>query len=115
MLQSQDDAVIAALRHLGLPVTLTVTVESVTAGGPSDGHLKAGDRILSVDGTPVGTSTEVRAAVAKKKPGQTVTFVVDRVGVDRHSSRRRRVGAERRRPARWWGSCRATATPRPSR
>jgi Lon-like protease len=80
MLQSQDDAVIAALRHLGLPVTLTVTVESVTAGGPSDGHLKAGDRILSVDGTPVGTSTEVRAAVAKKKPGQTVTFVVDRAG-----------------------------------
>lgn len=80
MLQSQDDAVVAALRHLGLPVTLTVTVESVTAGGPSDGHLQTGDRILSVDGTPVGTSTEVRAAVAKKKPGETVTFVVDRSG-----------------------------------
>jgi Lon-like protease len=80
MLQSQDDAVVAALRHLGLPVTLTVTVASVTAGGPSDGHLKTGDRILSVDGTPVGTSTQVRAAVAKKKPGETVTFVVDRSG-----------------------------------
>jgi Lon-like protease len=80
MLQSQDDAVVAALRHLGLPVTLTVTVESVTAGGPSDGHLKEGDRIVSVDGTPVSTGAEVRTAVGKHKPGDTVTFVVERSG-----------------------------------
>lgn len=80
MLQSQDDAVVAALRHLGLPVTLTVSVASVTAGGPSDGHLKADDRIVSVDGQKVSTADEVRDAITKHKPGETVTFVVERGG-----------------------------------
>jgi PDZ domain-containing protein len=80
MLQSQDDAVVAALRHLGLPVTLTVSVRSVEAGGPSDGHLKAGDRILSVDGTAVSTAAELRTQIGKHKPGDTITFVVERGG-----------------------------------
>jgi PDZ domain-containing protein len=52
----------------------------VTAGGPSDGHLQKGDRILSVDGTPVSTGAEVRTAVGKHKPGDTITFVVERSG-----------------------------------
>src|SRR5262249_27213439 len=80
MLQSQDDAVVAALRHLGLPVTLTVSVASVTPDGPSDGHLRSGDRIISIDGTAVSTADQVRAAVQKHKPGETVTFVVERDG-----------------------------------
>ncbi len=80
MLQSQDSAVIAALRYVGLPVTLTVSVASVTAGGPSDGRLETGDRIVSVDGVAVGTGEEVRTAVRKHKPGETVQFVVLRDG-----------------------------------
>ncbi len=80
MLQSQDDAVVAALRHLGLPVTLTVSVASVTAGGPSDGHLKPDDRILTVDGVAVTSGADVRAQVGKHKPGDTITFVVERSG-----------------------------------
>jgi PDZ domain-containing protein len=80
MLQSQDSAVIAALRHVGLPVTLTVSVATVTAGGPSDGKLKAGDLIVSVDGVVVHTADEVRLQVRKRKPGETVLFVVVRSG-----------------------------------
>jgi PDZ domain-containing protein len=80
MVQSQDAAAIAALRHLGFPVTLTVVVGSITAGSPADGHLLTGDRIISVDGTPISTADQVRTAVTKHKPGETVTFVVERDG-----------------------------------
>ncbi len=80
MLQSQDSAVIAALRHLGEPVTLTVSVGSVTAGGPSDGKLQSGDRVLSVDGTAVSTGDELRTAVRARKPGDTVLFAIVRAG-----------------------------------
>jgi PDZ domain-containing protein len=80
MLQSQDSAVIAALRHLRLPVVLTVSVASVTKGGPSDGKLEPGDRIIAVDGTRVSTGEDVRAQVRKRNPGQKVLFEVDRKG-----------------------------------
>ncbi|HEY5031784.1 MAG TPA: PDZ domain-containing protein [Actinomycetes bacterium] len=80
MAQSQDAAAIAALRHLGLPVTLTVVVGDIDAGSPADGHLISGDRIVSVDGTPVTTADGVRAAVTKHQPGEKVVFVVVRAG-----------------------------------
>jgi Lon-like protease len=80
MAQSQDAAAIAALRYLGLPVTLTVTVGAITAGSPADGHLQTGDRIISVDGTPVTTADDVHKAVVKHQPGEQVVFVVERDG-----------------------------------
>jgi len=80
MIQSQDAAAIAALRHLGLPVTLTVVVGSITAGSPADGHLMTGDQIISVDGTPITSADQVRTAVTKHTPGESVIFVVERDG-----------------------------------
>jgi PDZ domain-containing protein len=80
MVLSQDAAAIAALRHLHLPVTLTVVVGSIQAGSASEGHLQPDDQIVSVDGTPITTADQVRAAVTKHQPGQTVTFVVVRDG-----------------------------------
>jgi Lon-like protease len=80
MAQSQDAAAIAALRYLGLPVTLTVVVGNITAGSPADGHLQVGDRIVSIDGTPVQTADDVHTAVTKHKPGEQVVFVVERDG-----------------------------------
>lgn len=80
MAQSQDAAAIAALRHLNLPVTLTVTVGPIEPGSPADGQLKSDDRILSVDGTAVSTGEQVRTAVTKHKPGEVVVFVVERAG-----------------------------------
>ena len=81
MMQSQDSAVVAALRHVGVPVTLEVTVASIQPGSPSAGHLKVGDRVTAVDGTPVGTGDQIRTAESKHKPGQRVVFTVVRGGV----------------------------------
>lgn len=49
--RSQTSAETAALRELGYPVQVTVT--KVVAGGPSEGHLLAGDVITAIDGKPV--------------------------------------------------------------
>jgi Lon-like protease len=80
MAQSQDAAAIAALRHLHVPVTLTVVVGTIEAGAPADGHLKTGDRVLSVDGKAITTAAQVPAAVTKHQPGERVLFVVEREG-----------------------------------
>jgi PDZ domain-containing protein len=80
MLQSQDSAAVAALRHLGIPVTLTVSVASVDKGEPAAGKLQANDQILRIDGTAVSTGADVTAAVRKRKPGETVLFEVRRSG-----------------------------------
>jgi PDZ domain-containing protein len=80
MMQSQDSAVVAALRHVGVPVTLQVTVAAIQSGSPADGHLKVGDRVTAVDGTPVDTGDKIRTAVRKHKPGQPVDLSVVRAG-----------------------------------
>jgi PDZ domain-containing protein len=80
MLQSQDAAAVAALRHLGLPVTLFVSVGEITPGSPASRSLHTGERILAVDGTPVSTGSQVVALVRKHKPGDTVRFEVLRSG-----------------------------------
>jgi PDZ domain-containing protein len=55
--ESQTSAETAALRELGYPVRVTVT--KVVAGGPSEGALRVGDVLTSVDGTPIGTAGEL--------------------------------------------------------
>ncbi len=56
-----------------------VVVQSVLSGGPAaQAGLKAGDRLLSVLGTDVATSAEVREALARVTPGQAVAFVISR-------------------------------------
>jgi PDZ domain-containing protein len=80
MLQSQDLAAVAALRHLDIPVTLTVSVGDVRKGSPAEGELRVGDVFVTVDGTPVHTGAELRAAIQKHAPGETVRFVVRRGG-----------------------------------
>jgi Lon-like protease len=80
MLQSQDLAAVAALRHQDIPVVLTVSVGEVRKGSPADGLLRVGDVFVTVDGTAVHTGAELRAAIQKHAPGQTVRFVVRRDG-----------------------------------
>ena len=84
MVQSQDAAAIAALRHLKIPVTLTVVVGTIVAGLPADGHLEPGDRIISVDGKAISAATDVTAAVTKHQPGERVVFEVERGGTVRN-------------------------------
>jgi putative serine protease PepD len=58
-----------------------VPVAEVVAGGPAaEGGLRAGDRILRVAGTQVETVSDVRGAVAQRKPGDRVVLQVRRNG-----------------------------------
>ncbi|MEV6207521.1 PDZ domain-containing protein [Kitasatospora sp. NPDC051914] len=73
---SEDSAKTAALKQLGIPVGSQTVVSSVVAGGPSEGKLHAGDRIVAVDGTAVTAKDQVAALVTKHKPGESVEFTV---------------------------------------
>ncbi|GAA4031173.1 PDZ domain-containing protein [Allokutzneria multivorans] len=67
---SQTNAEVAALRYLKYPDKVVVT--SVTADGPSTKVIQPGDRIVAINGQPVSTADEVRAALVRTKPGDQV-------------------------------------------
>lgn len=69
---SQTNAEVAALKHLGYPVK--VLVQEVVSGSPADRLLSAGDRLLNVNGKPIAQEEDVRAALAGTRAGQTVTL-----------------------------------------
>jgi S1-C subfamily serine protease len=66
------------LRRVTVPSeSLGVLVSGVVPGGPADSAgVRAGDRILAVDGQEVHTSEEVTAAVQGMRPGETVELTV---------------------------------------
>jgi PDZ domain-containing protein len=64
---SQSSAETAALRKLGYPIQ--VVVKSVTSGGPSEGVLRVGDQITSVDGQPVPTAGRLTELIRAKPAG----------------------------------------------
>jgi len=82
MKQSQDLAVTAAARTLGLP-TAMVLVAQVPAGSPSAGKLEVGDQITSVDGTTLRDRTDLQRLVQASAPGTTVRLMIVRGGSDR--------------------------------
>jgi len=63
------------VRHAGsagwLPVSRAdaVLVGPVRPGGPADGKLRSGDRVLSIDGRAVGTALEARVLLFQRPPG----------------------------------------------
>jgi PDZ domain-containing protein len=83
MSQSQKVAAAVALRYLGYKVdvkTNGVEVTAVYPDAPADGKLEVGDVIVSVDGKPVDTTQDLRQAMSRVDPGETVTFGVRRAG-----------------------------------
>lgn len=64
MVDSQQEAIAAALSSLGYDFTTSVSVGSVSEGSPAEGELEPGDVVTSVNGTPVASIDELRAAVA---------------------------------------------------
>ncbi len=83
-----------AMRHaLGLPNDeLGVMVGNVYGGGVSDGHLRTGDVLLSIDGLPVncdgtvfmdGEPVEMAEVVERKYRGDDVKFRVFRDGTEK--------------------------------
>jgi len=77
--QSQSSAITAALRYEGYPVQ--VVIDSVTAGDPAEGHLKAGDIVTTVNGKTMMSSQDLATAVQSQPSGTTLTFGYTRAGV----------------------------------
>jgi PDZ domain-containing protein len=63
MTQSQQDATAAALYELGIKFTSTLTVAQTIAGSPAASVLKAGDIILSVNGSQPVDSAQLHEMV----------------------------------------------------
>lgn len=82
MSTAQQDAVAAALEKLGYDVD-RVAIAQVDKGAPATGKVKAGDLLLSVDGTRVTTPEEAVAAVQKVTPGDPVRLGLKRGGKTR--------------------------------
>lgn len=61
---SQQDAIAAALNHLGYPVTRLIYVSQVFEDAPASGKVIAADVIQSVDGNPIATFEELKDAIA---------------------------------------------------
>lgn len=79
---AQDDAVVAALRADGRPVTEMPAIFSVTVGGPAHKLLLPGDLVVSVDGIPTPDDEAVRKRILSHRVGQKVRFVVIRDTVE---------------------------------
>jgi PDZ domain-containing protein len=83
MQRSQDVAAAVALRAAGYKVSTRLTgvlVEAVARDVPAARVLHDGDLIVSVDNEPVLRPTELRALMAKRKPGDVVSLGIRRDG-----------------------------------
>ena len=78
-LTSQDNAEAAAFCELGYPKGLSV--QQLSTGSPALGKLQAGDQILTFDGEPAGTDTELTNLLAKASPGAVAVIGIKRNGV----------------------------------
>jgi PDZ domain-containing protein len=82
MAGSQEQATAAALTALHIPFQTTVTVVQAEKGTPASGVLKAGDVIVSVDGTKVTGATQLTSLITAHPAGTTLSLVVSRGGKD---------------------------------
>ena len=86
MQRSQQIAAAVALRQAGYPVTTHLTgvlVEAVAQDVPAARVLKGGDLIVSLDGQSVLQPAELRALLAKRRPGSVVSLGIRRNGSSR--------------------------------
>ncbi len=93
MVDSQQDAIAAALNELGYHYPEAVVVKQVIPGTPAVGKLEVGDEILTVDGKPVpgvqtlrdllaanGAGTPVQLGIARKGSAQTIVITPEKSG-----------------------------------
>lgn len=83
MSDSQINALKAAFETAELPYEIEtggVFVLNVLEGGAADGILKAGDRVLSIDGNRFETQQEFIEYLAEKQSGDSVELIIDRGG-----------------------------------
>lgn len=77
MTQSQINAITAAMRYLGYRSTGDrIAVLSVEPDVPAADVLHAGDRILAVDGTAIGTEAQLRRVVGAHQAGDVLRVTI---------------------------------------
>ncbi len=86
MTDSQTTAVVAALRAAQVPVTEMPMISAVVNSGPSNGVLKPGDLIESVDGRHVESRQNVTDAVRDHDVGDSVSITFFRDGQRKHAT-----------------------------
>lgn len=80
MANSKSAAVAAALKSLGYTLPQTLTVGALTPNSPSEGLLKVGDSILSVNNEALSDTADIRSILAKAVPGKSVSIQILRAG-----------------------------------
>lgn len=77
--ESKVLAAVVALRKLGYRVDPSaVDVTEVRPGAPADGRLKAGDRLVRVDGRPVSSIKQLQGVIVAHHPGDELALGVRR-------------------------------------
>ncbi|WP_424936605.1 MULTISPECIES: YlbL family protein [Bacteria] len=79
MVNSQQEAIAAALRELGYEVPVTIEVDAVTDDGAAKGVLQKDDRITAIDGKGVVDVDALRAFV-QDSAGAPLALTIDRDG-----------------------------------
>ena len=82
MRESQNVAVRAAARHLGLKVA-DVSVAELAPSSAARGVLEVGDVLTSVDGSPVRDASELRELITSRSPGEPARIGFTRDGDSR--------------------------------
>jgi len=80
MVDSQQDAIAAALVELGYEFPREVTVASLLDGSPAAGVIEPDDVIVSLDGTPVNSIGELQQAVGEHGTDAPAEIVIERDG-----------------------------------
>ncbi len=80
MSESQDAALVAALKLAGLPVEQTVQVTRVSNSGPASDKLAVGDTILSMNGTSIKKKADIQTILGTLRPGDELEIVLNRKG-----------------------------------
>ncbi|WP_105036136.1 YlbL family protein [Cryobacterium aureum] len=81
MINSQQDAIAAALTHLGYDYPTTVSVVSLPDGSPAARVIEGEDQITAVNGTPVANVAELRAALQVNGADNAASIDIVRGGV----------------------------------
>lgn len=80
MENSQQEAVAAALAHLGIAFSSRMVVSQALDGGPSEGVLFPGDVIVAANGTQVDTVSSFRDMIAESGVVTPMTLTLEREG-----------------------------------
>ncbi|HEY5223540.1 MAG TPA: PDZ domain-containing protein [Microbacteriaceae bacterium] len=80
MVDSQQDAIAAALNQLGYTFPQAIAVKQIISGTPAAASLKAGDEIHTVNGTAVPGVQSLRDALTKNGAGKPATLGITRGG-----------------------------------